>query len=39
MTITRPEQLYTSLGFSRVGEKMFLGHRMWHLQVDSLTRK
>ncbi|MBR5844689.1 MAG: GNAT family N-acetyltransferase [Rikenellaceae bacterium] len=35
----RAEQLYTSLGFSRVGEKMSLGHRMWHLQVDPLTRK
>ena len=35
----RAEQLYTSLGFSRVGEKMFLGHRMWHLQVDPHTRK
>ena len=35
----RAEQLYTSLGFNRVGEKMFLGHRMWHLQVDPHTRK
>lgn len=26
------ERLYTSLGFQRVGEKRFLGHRMWHLQ-------
>lgn len=30
----RAEQLYTSLGFSRIGEKMFLGHRMWHLQCE-----
>ena len=28
----RAERLYTSLGFSRVGEKSFLGHPMWHLQ-------
>lgn len=30
----RAEQLYTSLGFQRVGEKRFLGHRMWHLQCE-----
>ena len=35
----RAEQLYTSLGFHRVGEKMFFGHRMWHLQIESHTRK
>ena len=27
------EALYTSLGFSRVGTKTFLGHKMWHLQA------
>lgn len=27
------ETLYTSLGFSRVGTKTFLGHKMWHLQA------
>lgn len=26
------EQLYTSLGFERVGERIFFGHQMWHLQ-------
>lgn len=26
------ERLYTSLGFERVGTKLFFGHRMWHLQ-------
>lgn len=26
------ERLYTSLGFERVGTKLFLGHNMWHLQ-------
>ena len=31
----RAEQLYTSLGFQRVGEKRFLGHRMWHLQTTK----
>lgn len=30
----RAERLYTSLGFQRVGEKRFLGHRMWHLQCE-----
>lgn len=30
---TRAEALYTSLGFSRVGRKTFLGHKMWHLQT------
>lgn len=28
----RAEQLYTALGFVRVGQKCFLGHDMWHLQ-------
>lgn len=27
------ERLYNSLGFKRVNEKDFLGHRMWHLQL------
>lgn len=26
------ERLYVSLGFERVGTKLFFGHRMWHLQ-------
>lgn len=26
------ERLYASLGFERVGTKLFFGHRMWHLQ-------
>uniref|UniRef100_UPI004055B12A GNAT family N-acetyltransferase n=1 Tax=Alistipes sp. TaxID=1872444 RepID=UPI004055B12A len=26
------ERLYTSIGFRRVGTKVFLGHPMWHLQ-------
>ncbi len=30
----RAERLYSSLGFQRVGEKRFLGHRMWHLQCE-----
>jgi DNA-3-methyladenine glycosylase I len=25
-------KLYTSLGFERVGTKLFFGHNMWHLQ-------
>ena len=31
----RAEALYTSLGFSRVGTKTFLGHKMWHMQFDK----
>jgi len=27
------EKLYTSLGFERVGTRLFFGHRMWHLQL------
>ena len=26
------ERLYTSLGFGRVGRRLFFGHQMWHLQ-------
>lgn len=26
------ESLYTSLGFTRIGTKIFLGHKMWHMQ-------
>lgn len=26
------DRLYSSLGFERVGTKLFFGHRMWHLQ-------
>ena len=25
------ERLYTQIGFQRVGERTFLGHKMWHL--------
>lgn len=28
----RAERLYTSLGFERVGTRIFFGHKMWHLQ-------
>lgn len=33
------ERLYSSLGFQRVGEKRFLGHRMWHLQRQRPSLK
>jgi len=29
------EKLYASLGFKRVGTKMFFGHKMWHMQSQS----
>lgn len=29
------EKLYTSLGFERVGTRLFFGHQMWHLQLRS----
>lgn len=29
------EKLYTSLGFERVGTRLFFGHRMWHLQLRN----
>ena len=36
------EMLYTSLGFRRVGTRLFFTHHMWHLQrkaeVDSATQ-
>lgn len=28
----RAEQLYRSVGFERVGTKLFIGHPMWHMQ-------
>lgn len=28
----KAEKLYSSLGFERVGTKIFFGHQMWHLQ-------
>lgn len=31
----RAESLYTSLGFERRGTKLFLGHKMWHLQRST----
>ena len=34
------ERLYTSLGFARVGTKLFFGHKMWHLQrVNTIENK
>lgn len=27
------ERLYSSIGFSRVGTRLFFGHKMWHLQT------
>ncbi len=29
------DRLYSSLGFERVGTKLFFGHRMWHLQRSN----
>ena len=29
------EKLYTSLGFERVGTRLFFGHQMWHLQLTN----
>lgn len=29
----RAEELYTTLGFKRVGKRLFFGHQMWHLQA------
>ena len=26
------ENLYSALGFERVGTRLFFGHQMWHLQ-------
>lgn len=31
----RAEKLYNSLGFERVNETLFLGHKMWHMQAVS----
>ena len=31
----KAERLYMSLGFERVEEKLFLGHKMWHLVIDN----
>jgi GNAT superfamily N-acetyltransferase len=31
----RAESLYNSLGFERVNATMFLGHDMWHMQVNK----
>ena len=28
------EKLYSSLGFKRVGTRVFFGHQMWHLQKE-----
>lgn len=29
---SKAEELYASLGFERIGTKLFFGHKMWHLQ-------
>lgn len=29
------EQLYTQIGFKRVGQRIFLGHKMWHLVLEQ----
>lgn len=31
----KAERLYLSIGFERVDTKVFLGHRMWHLQCSK----
>ena len=31
----RAEKLYTSLGFERVGSRLFFNHQMWHLQFSK----
>jgi ribosomal protein S18 acetylase RimI-like enzyme len=31
----RAEKLYHSLGFERINETLFLGHKMWHMQVQD----
>ena len=31
----KAEKLYASLGFKRMGEKTFLGHKMWHMQLEK----
>lgn len=34
----RAESLYASLGFRRVGTKLFFGHKMWHLQLENQAK-
>ncbi len=29
------ERLYTSIGFKRIKTRIFLGHKMWHLQITK----
>lgn len=29
------EKLYTTLGFERVGTRLFFGHQMWHMQLTN----
>lgn len=31
----KAESLYTSIGFTRAGTKIFLGHKMWHMQKEK----
>lgn len=35
---THVEKLYASLGFRRVGTKEFLGHPMWHMQMELIAQ-
>ena len=35
----RAEKLYAGIGFLRVAEKSFFGHRMWHMQTDSSSSR
>lgn len=34
----RAEKLYTRIGFSRVGERMFFTHKMYHLQKNPFKK-
>lgn len=33
------ERLYSSIGFRRVGRRLFYGHNMWHLQLENPNTK
>lgn len=33
----KAEKLYSSLGFERINETAFLGHRMWHMQYSDVN--
>lgn len=34
----KAEKLYTTLGFERVGTRIFFDHKMWHLQLELLHK-